>query len=116
MATAKETLEAMRERLRWHKSDVVTILAMADLSQESGEPAARVADLRAAARLAGVISRTSARLTELEELVAKQRLELITLRDQARSACPHPVIELYPDASGNNDSTEVCLCCGQLLR
>jgi len=29
-----------------------------------------------------------------------------------RSRCPHPDVTYYPDASGNNDSFEVCELCG----
>lgn len=33
----------------------------------------------------------------------------------AREKCTHMIIDYQPDASGNNDSTTTCLCCGKIL-
>lgn len=33
--------------------------------------------------------------------------------EKAQNLCPHPMVNWEPDPSGNNDSSEVCLCCGK---
>lgn len=103
------TLEIMKEHLQWNKGDVTTISAMADLTEELGENAEK---LRMAAKCAHVIRDAEDKIREIELQVTLKLKKLKEAVFNARKICPHPVTKYYPDASGNNDSTTVCLCCG----
>ena len=104
-------LKAMKEQLRWRDGDVATISAMADIYEEMGDEE-QASALRAAAAVAGRMNKSRLEAKRLEEEF-QGRLKLVfTEQSKLKKECPHPVTQYYPDASGNNDSTTTCLCCG----
>ncbi len=114
MTTNEETktLEAMRDHLEWNKGDVATISAMADLCEDLGDTTRSPEHLRQGAKAAAIVNSVNRDIAELTKKFEQQIALLNLKKNAAQKSCPHSVREYYPDASGNNDSTTTCLCCG----
>lgn len=112
---AKELLKEMEKQLKWNEGDPLTIAAIADLLNDNGEEE-RAEVWNRAAKVAAEIREAKRLLHDLNKLYEMKRNELEVRIGVARKACTHPLVEYHPDASGNNDSTDECLCCGKRAR
>lgn len=58
------------------------------------------------------------KIQSLKKYFETTEKQLRTEIQEIQKACPHPrgYVEYYPDASGNNDSTDECTICGKSAR
>jgi len=71
----------------------------------------REKNVEAAQRIRPMIKAVHTEIWELEQRIAEKRKEIRKLQNE----CPHPHTYYVPDASGNNDSYDVCKDCEKSL-
>lgn len=115
MSDISRTARQIEEELRTRPGDYLLLRALADMAEEAGETD-RVDAMNAAQVAAESVQHLTRLKRETEQLLA-MKIDRIDMEiRQVRRKCPHPVKHEEPDASGNNDRTVACLCCGKILR